>query len=155
MNTSSNEESLTSLVWTISNSQGEFKLIFARCKYASLHKKIGSQLKESCPVNIQEIELQPSTQKLYSTIREQVKDIPPEALMVFGLESVSKIDELLLSMNQVREEFKINFSFPLVLWVNDQIEQKLIRLTPDFESWGITCKFPLISTISSMSYQHL
>jgi WD40 repeat protein len=142
MNTSSNEESLTHLVWTISNSQGEFKLIFAHCKYASLHKKIGNQIKENCPVNIQEIELQPSVQKLYSTIREQVKDSPPEALMVFGLESVSNIDELLRSMNQIREEFKINFSFPLILWVNDQIVRKLIRLIPDFESWGITSRFP-------------
>lgn len=145
MNSSSNEESLSQLVWIVSNSQGQFKLVFAHCKFASLHKQIGKQLKDSCAVNIQEIELQPSVRKLYSTIREQVKDSPPEALMIYGLESVCEIDELLRSMNQVREEFKLDFAFPLVLWVNDQIEQKLIRLTPDFESWGITCTFPFAS----------
>ena len=145
MNISSNEQSLSQLAWTISISQGHFKLIFAHYKFSSLHKHIGKQLKEKCSVNIQEIELQPSSRKLYSTIREQVKDSPPEALMIYGLESVDEIDELLRSMNQVREEFKLNLSFPLVLWVNDQMVEKLIRLIPDFESWGITCKFPFAS----------
>jgi hypothetical protein len=145
MNISNNEESLARLVWTISSSEGQFKLIFAHYKFASFHKHIGKQLKEKCFVNIQEIELQSSTRKLYSTIREQVKDSPPEALMIYGLESVIEKDELLRSMNQVREEFKLNFPFPLVLWVNDQMVEKLIRLIPDFESWGITCTFPFAS----------
>jgi WD40 repeat protein len=145
MNISSNQESLSQLVWTVSNSQGQFKLIFAHYKFASFHKQIGKQLKENCPVYIQEIVLQSSVRKLYSTILEKVKNKPPETLMIYGLESVSEIDELLLSMNQVREEFKLNFSFPLILWVNDQVKQKLIRLTPDFESWGTTCTFPFSS----------
>jgi WD40 repeat protein len=145
MNLSGKEEALSQLVWTITNSQGQFKLIFAHCKFASLHKQIGKQLKEDCSVSIQETELHSSVRKLYSTIRKQVNDSPPDALMIYGLELVSEIDELLLSMNQVREEFKLNFSFPLVLWVNDRIKQKLIRLTPDFESWGTTCTFPFAS----------
>jgi WD40 repeat protein len=139
------EEALLRLAWTIDISKGCFKLIFARCKYASLHKQIGKQLKERCSISIQEIDLQPSTQKLYSTIREKVETSPPEALMIYGLESVRKIKELLPSMNQVREEFKLNFPFPLVFWVDDEIEKMLIRLTPDFESWGLTCIFSITS----------
>ena len=95
-NISSNEQSLSRLNWTISTSKGHFILIFARYKFACFHKHIGKQLKEKCfVVNIQEIELQSSTGKLYSTIREQVKDSPPEALMIYGHESVIEIDELL------------------------------------------------------------
>jgi WD40 repeat protein len=145
MNILSNEEPLSQLRWTVLNSRGQFKLIFAHCKFTSLHRQIGSRLKDSCSIKIQEIQLKPCVRKLYSTIREYVRDNPPEGLMIYGLESVSEIDELLRSMNQVREEFKLNLSFPLILWVNEQIEQKLIRLTPDFESWGITCKFPFAS----------
>ncbi len=37
--------------------------------------------------------------------------------MVFGLESVGNLDELWSATNQVREEFRKNFPFPLVLWV--------------------------------------
>ncbi|MBD2342379.1 hypothetical protein H6G64_36330 [Calothrix sp. FACHB-156] len=38
--------------------------------------------------------------------------------------------------NNVRDEFKKNFAFPIVLWINDDIRQKLIRLASDFNSWG-------------------
>ncbi len=37
--------------------------------------------------------------------------------MVFGLESVGDLDVLWSATNQVREEFRKNFPFPLVLWV--------------------------------------
>ncbi len=56
--------------------------------------------------------------------------------MILGLESVKDIDNLLISANQVREEFRQHFPFPLVLWVNDEVLCKLIRLAPDLESWG-------------------
>jgi WD40 repeat protein len=56
--------------------------------------------------------------------------------MVLGLESVDNLDYLLTSMNQVREEFRKNCPFPLVIWVNDGIVRKLIRLVPDIESWA-------------------
>jgi WD40 repeat protein len=51
------------------------------------------------------------------------------------------LDELLSATNQVREEFRKNFHFPLVLWVNDQVMEKLLRLAPDFESWATTVAF--------------
>ena len=40
--------------------------------------------------------------------------------------------------NQMRDEFRRSFSFPLVLWVNDEIVQKLIKLAPDFYNWAST-----------------
>ncbi|NES18511.1 MAG: ATP-binding protein [Symploca sp. SIO3E6] len=64
-----------------------------------------------------------------------------DVLMVFGLESVDNLEQLLATTNQVREEFRKHFPFPLILWINDPIMEKLLRVAPDFESWGTTREF--------------
>ncbi|NEO66769.1 MAG: hypothetical protein F6J98_42925, partial [Moorea sp. SIO4G2] len=56
---------------------------------------------------------------------------PHSALLIVGLESVVSLEELLTSTNQVRDEFRKRLTFPLILWVNDQVLQKLMRLAPD------------------------
>ncbi|MBW4579417.1 MAG: hypothetical protein KME42_07565 [Tildeniella nuda ZEHNDER 1965/U140] len=61
---------------------------------------------------------------------------PPNALMIYGLESVTAIDQVLLATNLVREELGKKFPFPLVLWMNDRILAKLDRLAPDLKSWA-------------------
>ncbi|XGV95378.1 MAG: AAA family ATPase [Leptolyngbya sp. BL-A-14] len=61
---------------------------------------------------------------------------PPNALMIFGLESVTAIDQVLLATNLVREELSKKFPFPLVLWMNDRVLAKLDRLAPDLKSWA-------------------
>jgi len=61
--------------------------------------------------------------------------------MVFGLESVKDINTVLTSANQVREEFRKNFPFPILLWINDQVLQKLIRLATDLENWATIIEF--------------
>ncbi|MBE9127148.1 MULTISPECIES: hypothetical protein [unclassified Coleofasciculus] len=63
---------------------------------------------------------------------------PNPALMITGLESVEALDDLLTSTNQVRDEFRKRLPFPLVLWVNDEVLQKLVRFAPDFSSWAAT-----------------
>ncbi len=64
--------------------------------------------------------------------------------MVFGLETVVAIDELMASTNQVRDEFRKNFSCPVILWVTDDIVTKMIRLAPDFKSSAAaTIKFEM------------
>jgi len=61
---------------------------------------------------------------------------PPNALMIYGLESVTAIDQVLLATNLVREELSKKFPFPLVLWVTDRVLTKLDRLAPDLKSWA-------------------
>ncbi|MEW6496832.1 MAG: hypothetical protein AB1589_30555, partial [Cyanobacteriota bacterium] len=138
-----NEQSLQDLAWAIAMSEGQFSLFLAHCNYAASREQIVQRLREICLVEIREIVLNASVEKLYSTIREQLGDKHPKAVMVFGLESVIDIDQVLTSMNQVREEFRKNFPFPIVLWVNDEILKKLIRLAPDFESWATTVEFEI------------
>lgn len=138
-----NERVLARLAWAIEASQGQFSLLLAHCNYASLREQLIRRLQEFSPVPIRIIALKNSVNTLYTTIRDELGDEKPAALMVSGLELVRDIDRVLLSTNQVREEFRKNFPFPLVLWVTDEIVEKLIRLAPDFESWATSIVFAI------------
>jgi hypothetical protein len=45
---------------------------------------------------------------------------------------------LLIATNLVRDEFRKQFPFPIVLWIDDEVLQKMIRLAPDFKNWAAT-----------------
>jgi WD40 repeat protein len=136
-----NESSLHTLVRAITLSQGQFSLILLRCNYAVLRQRMVERLHQLSPVKIHKITLPTSVKTLYTNISEQLGDDKPPALMVFGLESVKDIKTVLTSANQVREEFRKNFSFPILLWVNDQVLQKFIRLATDLENWATIITF--------------
>ncbi len=134
--TAYNEQLLKSLVRAITLSQGDFSLILVHCNYTSWQPFILQQLRQQCPVEIRKLVLNHSIETLYSTIQAELRDKQPQALMIFGLELVSAVDQVLTVTNQVREEFRNKFSFPLLLWINDEVLKKLIRLAPDFASWA-------------------
>ncbi len=136
-----NESALEELAWAIEASVGQFKLFLARCNYTSLRSQLVEQLQELTGVEIRILELKTSEKTLYARIQAELDSEQPDALMVFGLEAVGDLDELLSATNQVREEFRKNFHFPLVLWVNDEVLKKLLQLAPDFESWATTTEF--------------
>ncbi|MCT7962604.1 hypothetical protein NG791_18200, partial [Laspinema sp. D1] len=132
-----NEQALTRLAWALEASRGEFKLFIARCNYIQLRSRLVRRLQQLCEVEIRCIEVKAGDRLLHSRIRAELGDKPPDALMVFGLETVTEINALLSSANQVREEFQKQFHFPLVLWVNDEVQQKIRQIAPDLESWAI------------------
>ena len=138
-----NQSSLQTLSRTLRMSQGQFSLILLRCNYSAMREELLQQLRKDSGIEIQEIVLPTSVKTLYTTIETEIADSQPPALMVFGLESVSAIDRLLTSTNYVREEFRNNFPFPVVLWVTDKILKKLIRLVTDIETWTTTVEFML------------
>lgn len=138
-----NERSLTTLTRALQLSEGQFSLVFARCNYLTLREQIVERLRELSPGKlIQELVLPSDIHTLYTTIHaNSVGAVPPSlpsALIVLGLESVAALNDLLASTNQVRDEFRKQLPFPLVLWVNDPVLQKLLRLAPDFSSWAAT-----------------
>ncbi len=145
--TAYNQEALQELIWEIDASRKEFLLILARCDYPSLRhqmvQQLSEQLSERCSVKIRKLVLKQSARALYTTIQAEVGNEQPAALMVLGLESVRGLDQMLAAASQSPEEFRKNFRFPLVLWVNDEVLKKLIRLAPDFESWSTTTEFSL------------
>ncbi len=140
-----NKNSMQELAWAIETSQGEFSLILARRNYEALQDYIVRKLRQVCAIEFQEIYLNQSVKSLYTTILEQLGDQQPAAVMVFGLDSLSNLEQVLITTNQVREEFRKHCPFPLVLWVNDNVLQKLIRSVPDLESWATTTDFILSS----------
>ncbi|OUL36024.1 hypothetical protein BV372_08990 [Nostoc sp. T09] len=117
-------------------SAGAFSLILASCNSANRQQQVLNLLTEFSSAHIQEIVLPPGTETLYTTISTTVGFEQPDVLMVRGLESVIDINELIISTNLMRDEFRKQFHCPLVLWVNDEILRKLIWLAPDLKDWA-------------------
>ncbi|KAF3885987.1 MULTISPECIES: WD40 domain-containing protein [Nostocales] len=138
-----NESALEELAWGIDASVGRFKLFLARCNYARLRVRLIERLQELTNVEIRILELQESEKTLYARIHKEFGQEQPDVLMVLGLESVTDLEDLLSATNQVREEFRKSFHFPLVLWIDDEVFNKLIRVAPDFESWAISTEFAI------------
>ncbi|MGD1714327.1 eIF2A-related protein [Dapis sp. BLCC M172] len=130
-----NPELLSELIFALEMSQGEFRLFLARSNTLTQRDRLIQKLQASFSGNLAQLQLDESVGELYATIGQQLGDQQPDALMVWGLESVTDVDKLLVSMGLVREEFKNNFHFPILLWIDQEISRKFIRLIPDFESW--------------------
>ncbi|WP_293061991.1 MULTISPECIES: hypothetical protein [unclassified Moorena] len=171
-----NDSTLKALSRAIAFSQGEFSLVIVRCNYQGLQQQMLQRLKALSQPQypITEFIIPPSATTLYTTIQnyehrelgrgqdrgidrcgdresshhDPLSSSPPHAaLLIVGLESVVALEELLTSTNQVRDEFRKRLTFPLILWVNDHVLQKLMRLAPDFASWAATpLKFELTTT---------
>jgi DNA replication protein DnaC len=77
-----------------------------------------------------------SAKSLYGALSDAVKENSPQALVVFGIESVVSLDDLLTAANRSRDRFRQDFPFPIVLWVTDGVLSKLGRLANDFNTWG-------------------
>ncbi|MEM7578725.1 MAG: hypothetical protein AAF316_02550 [Cyanobacteria bacterium P01_A01_bin.80] len=143
----SNQHSLKRLIRSIALSRGQFSLILVRCNYTELCKQVLDNIRsQTKDVNLREVVLSPSTTALHSTIvSELFLDIPavktdclPTAVMVFGLESVTNLEDLLSGINQARDIYADTFAFPIVLWLKDEVGTSLSRFAPDFKSWAAT-----------------
>lgn len=143
----SNQHSLKRLIRAIALSKGQFSLILVRCNYKELSKQVLDNIRaKTKDVNLREVFLSPQTTALHSTIvSELFLDIPavktdclPTAVMVFGLESVTNLEDLLSGVNQARDIYADTFAFPIVLWLKDEVGTSLSRFAPDFKSWAAT-----------------
>lgn len=134
-----NEAALTELVWSIEMSFGKFALLFAACNDTQTRDRLLERFFQLCRRRIRTIELSPNTRHPYSDIRQQLGEETPEVLVVLGLEAVKA--SALTAMNSMREEFRQSFSFPLLFWITNRTHRSLMRVAPDFESWGTTTQF--------------
>lgn len=132
-----NEKSLVTIIRAIKLSRQEFSIIFIQCNYSSLRQKIMDELKRIRDLEIIEIFLSSNTDRLYEAIKQSIQNRDPSVVIVFGLESVNDVNKVLKSLQQERELYK-KLSFPIVLWLNNSILLKLVRLAPDFRSWAST-----------------
>ncbi|MEH1891671.1 MAG: hypothetical protein V7K92_20185 [Nostoc sp.] len=137
-----NERALRSLKRAIDLSKGQFSLVLVCCNYRVLQEQMLQRLEElsSGVHQIQKVVLPHNARSLYTSIHLQLltENNPPSALMILGLESVDGLDDLLRSINHIRDEFRKRHPFPMILWVNEEVLQKVVRLAPDFASWAAT-----------------
>ncbi|QLE57080.1 hypothetical protein [Nostoc sp. TCL26-01] len=136
-----NERAVRSLWRAIALSSGHFSVVLVQCNYRVLQERILRRLDElAIAIPIQKVVLPHNTRSLYTTIHlNLLADAePPSALMILGLETVEEIDDLLRSINQIRDEFPKRHPFPMIFWVTETVLQKLVRLAPDFASWAAT-----------------
>ncbi|MGD1714331.1 hypothetical protein [Dapis sp. BLCC M172] len=129
-----NQKSLQKLLRGMELSQGKFRLFLACCNNLCQRQRLIQQLQSSFSGNLAELQLDESVKELYKTISKQLGEQQPDAFMVWGLESVADIDKLLVSMSLVLDEFRKNFHFPILLWIDQEVSRKFIRLIPDFEN---------------------
>ena len=127
-------ELLSELTFALEISQGNFRLFLASCNNQTQRRRLMEKLQTSFSGDLATLEVDASVEKLYTTIGQHLGEQQPDGLMVWGLESNRNIDQLLVSMELVREEFKNNYQFPILLWIDQEISRKFIRLIPDFES---------------------
>lgn len=135
--TVTNQRTLKSITRAIALSEGEFSLILLRCNYQQLREKYLGEI-QNINQDIAIVNLEPQTTTLYSRITEELGETSPPALMVTGLENIVHLEDLLTSANQIRDEFRKQFPFPIALWVNDRVLTKFIRYAPDFTNWAVT-----------------
>ncbi|GAB4284703.1 MAG: hypothetical protein Fur0025_15660 [Oscillatoriaceae cyanobacterium] len=138
-----NERSFRAILRSIQLGSGQFSLLLVRCNYAKVRHQVAERLRRESPVKILELHLPQSVETLYHTIAQYVQQQPSgvAGLMVFGLESVQQLSRLLSSTNQVRENYRNEFPFPLLLWVTDDVLRIWMRRAPDFESWATNSEF--------------
>jgi hypothetical protein len=142
--TASSTAATKRLARAIMVSGGEFSLILACCNCVERQQQVLNVLTEFSSSDIHEILLSSVTDTLYTAITTGIGATQPEALMIRGLESVVDINQLIISTNIMRNEFRKQFRFPLVLWVNDEVLRKLVWLAPDFKDWAAsTIRFDL------------
>ena len=126
------------LARAIAISQGQFSLLLACCNSVNKQQQLLGSLMQFSPVEINEIILPPSTETLYTTINNIVGETQPPSLIIRGLESITAMNQLIISTNLMRDEFPKKFQFPLVLCINDDILRNLIWLAPDLKNWAST-----------------
>lgn len=165
---SDNDQSMKRMIRAMQLSQGQFSLILAYCNYEYLRQEVMQEIIAQSSLNLQLFMLPKSATTLYTSISRHITEnrtlstlinrennnIQPHlenktkfnfdnfAIIIFGLYNLESLDELLTSTNQVRDEFRRSFPFPIVLWVTEEVVSKMIRLAPDFKSWAAaTIKF--------------
>jgi WD40 repeat protein len=138
-----NQAELEDLAWELEASAEQFSLILARCNYASLREQLVESLRQLCSLEMRVLVLNANETALYTRIQAELAATPPGALLVFGLEAVNQPEQLLSTANQVREEFRKNCPFPIVLWVTDDVQRLLVNAAPDLESWATKTHFTL------------
>jgi tetratricopeptide (TPR) repeat protein len=133
-----NQRALATLARSITVSQGRFALMLVRCSYTALRHRLAHQLKATCPVPIQELTLPRSPNNLWQPLANATAHQKQRALMVYGLEDVENLPELLQNIETDQGELTGRCQMPIVLWLTEDSLSLLVKLAPNFYANTIT-----------------
>lgn len=133
-----NQKALATLARSITVSQGRFALMLVRCNYTALRHRLAQQIKVTCPVQIQELTLPRSPNNLWQPLANATAHQKQRALMVYGLEDVDNLAELLANLEADQGELSGRCQMPVVLWLTEDSLSMLVKLAPGFYASTIT-----------------
>jgi hypothetical protein len=133
-----NQKALATLARSITVSQGRFALMLVRCNYTALRHRLAQQIKVTCPVQIQELTLPRSPNNLWQPMANATAHQKQRALMVYGLEDVENLAELLANLEADQGELSGRCQMPVVLWLTEDSLSMLVKLAPGLYASTIT-----------------
>ncbi len=136
------EDAIQELSLLLDIYENTFTLLLARCNYANLRDRAIARLCEISSMPIRQVGIEATTSSIYQLIQPE-GSTATTSIMVTGIELSGNVDGLVKSLNQIREEFRKNCHFPIVLWINDDVLKRMIRVAPDFESWTTTIELAI------------
>ena len=132
--TAQQNQALKRLARTLSLSAQRFTLVLVRSNDPESIESVFQTLDIQYSVKPNILLLPENSRSLFTAIQSIKRS--SQGLMVIGLDAITELDEFLITTNQMRNEFRQQFHFPVVLWVNDETIGKLVKLAPDFYSWA-------------------
>ena len=148
-----NQRSLKILINSINRNNGKFSLILVRCNYRCLQKQVKEWLYQNCPER-KELSLSSHSQALSTAIKIAIEDTQPRALSVYNLDLVNNLDNFLSGVNKDRGKLAKQCSFPLILWLTDEVLAKMSSLAPDFYSFTGSLIYFKLTPANLLNFLH-
>ncbi|MGF1459770.1 MAG: hypothetical protein ACFBSG_12175 [Leptolyngbyaceae cyanobacterium] len=131
-----NQAKLAELRNTLEISRGEFWLVAVACDYHRLRNLINQNVVDAGLAAVMQ------NPRQYTNLREtnqQSMTVPdPPALSIVGLDylTVADLQAVLRATNMGRDDFRQQFPFPIVLWMNRRVQQQFVQYATDFRSFS-------------------
>jgi tetratricopeptide (TPR) repeat protein len=148
-----NRKAALQIARTIARSPGQFVPIFARCNYGITIERALQTLADLWPevagdrgpLRWVSVTLGGDRPSLFHGLQQAIAadqhPEPPAFAVVFGLSGLEDLEGTLVAANVMRNEFQRGISMPVVLWLSDGALATLVRIAPDFYSYGTTKRF--------------
>ncbi|KPQ32659.1 MAG: WD40 repeat protein [Phormidium sp. OSCR] len=140
-----NEKSLRQLAQAIALSRGQFKLILVRCNYQSLgdrwSKRLESETQRQHQFSLLTASLPMETQNLTQVIETAMEGGTAEGIQLRGMTQLADLRGFLAKANQMRDQLRHKFSFPIVLWLDENGLREMLEVANDLESWTTSKRF--------------
>jgi WD40 repeat protein len=140
-----NEKSLRQLAQAIALSRGQFKLILVRCNYRSLSahwsQRLEAETQRQHQFSLLTAHLPVETQNLAQVIERAMDGETAEGIQLRGMTQLADLRGFLAKANQMRDQLRHQFAFPIVLWLDETGLREMLEVANDLESWTTSKRF--------------